>query len=440
MSAGAHAAPAFVNGLVIPGDSGDQFGSSVNDGRLGFFSDLYYDPNRNQWWGLSDRGPGGGLLNYETRVQRFTLDVNMDTGAISNFQVQQTIKFMNGANAFNGLAPSPTNVLGNAFDPEGFVVSPLNGHLLVSDEYGPALYEFDRNGQFIRAFNNPSNVIPRNDSGVPNYADNTGNTKGKSGNRGYEGLSISPDGTKAYAMLQSQMRDELTGAYTRIVQFDTTSGDAEAQYAYKFDISGNSPGVSALVALDDHRLLVLERNNRGLGVGATVSGADKRVYAIDLSAASDVSGIDLDAAGASFTPASKSTEVWIDLDADTLAALGNVSPEKWEGLVVGPRLNDGSYVMVAGTDNDYSVTQTGSGEQFDVWFNFATGATVECTLGVACAPVGYSRLPGVLHAYKSEVDDSVLAGYTAPVPEPGTWAMLLAGLGLVGFMARRRGA
>lgn len=29
-------------------------------------------------------------------------------------------------------------------------------------------------------------------------------------------------------------------------------------------------------------------------------------------------------------------------------------------------------------------------------------------------------------------------GYTPPVPEPGTWAMLLAGLGLLGFAARRR--
>lgn len=72
-SGAVQAAPAFVNGLALPGALGDQFGSSVNNGRLGYFSDLYNDPNRKEWWGLSDRGPGGGTISYETRVQRFTL-------------------------------------------------------------------------------------------------------------------------------------------------------------------------------------------------------------------------------------------------------------------------------------------------------------------------------------------------------------------------------
>ncbi len=434
----AQAGPAFVNGLLIPGDTGDAYGTGVNDGRLGFFSDLYYDRARNEWWALSDRGPGGGTIPYDTRVQRFSLDVNPDTGAISNFRLTQTIKFMQGGTAFNGLAPNPTNTLGMSFDPEGFVVHPVSGHFLVSDEYGPSLYEFDRSGQFIRAYTNPANVIPRNGAGVPNYANNTGNVAGKSGNRGYEGLAVSPDGRYAYAMLQSQMRDELGAPYTRIVQFDTTTGVAVAQYAYRFDISGSNPGISSLVAVNDHQFLALERNNRGLGVDSTYAGADKRVYLIDLSGATDVSAIDLDAPGASFTAVTKAATPWIDLTADTLAALGNVSPEKWEGLAIGPQLADGSYVIVAGTDNDYSVTQNASGTQFDVWFDFATGTRVECTLGDNCAPGGYSLLPGVLHAYKTTLDDSVMAAYTAPVPEPGTWALLLTGLGLVGWAARRR--
>jgi hypothetical protein len=57
LAGNAHATPTFVNGIAIPGNTGDQFGTSVNNGRLGFFSDLYYDPNRAEWWGVSDRGP-----------------------------------------------------------------------------------------------------------------------------------------------------------------------------------------------------------------------------------------------------------------------------------------------------------------------------------------------------------------------------------------------
>jgi hypothetical protein len=131
------ATPAFVNGITIPANTTDLSNdpTPINN-RLGFFSDLYYDPNRNELWALADRGPGGGTLSYDTRVERFTLNIDPVTGAISNFQVVQTVKFTDasGALPFNGLAPSPTNVLGRSFDPEGFVVNPKTGRFLVSDE------------------------------------------------------------------------------------------------------------------------------------------------------------------------------------------------------------------------------------------------------------------------------------------------------------------
>lgn len=204
------AAATFVNGLAIDALSSDAFGSGGNTGRLGFFSDIYYNPTAKEWWGLSDRGPGGGTLNYDTRVQRFTLDVDMNTGAISNFAVVETIKFNSGGSPLNGLAPSPTSNLGNAFDPEGVVVNPNNGNLLVSDEYGPSLYEINRQtGAVVRKFNTPANIIPRDtNTGAANFADDTGNNAGKRGNRGFEGLAISPDGKFAFAMLQSSMLDE----------------------------------------------------------------------------------------------------------------------------------------------------------------------------------------------------------------------------------------
>ena len=73
----AWAEPVFVNGLVFPGNTlAATRQPGANGGRLGFFSDIYYDPNRDEWWAVSDRGPGGGVLDYATRVQRFTIDVH----------------------------------------------------------------------------------------------------------------------------------------------------------------------------------------------------------------------------------------------------------------------------------------------------------------------------------------------------------------------------
>ena len=444
------AAPAFVNGLTIPGSTLDASGgSSVNGGRFGFFSDLYYDSNRNNWWGLSDRGPGGGTLNYDTRVNRFTLSVDPTSGTISNFQVVETVLFKNGATPFNGLAPNPANTLGNSFDPEGFVVLGKSGNFLVSDEYAPRLIEFNPNGQFVRQYDIPANVIPKVGATVDYNATSSTLTSGRENNRGLEGLAISPDGQFAYAMLQNgTITDGNTGfsrsMYTRILKYDTTTGANVAQYAYKLEGSGPAPsqgrGISAIVALDDSRFMVLERNNRGLGVpDANLSSPDKKVFVIDLTGATDVTGVNLNILNPpGVTPVTKAAVALLDLTANTsdpsLVALGGRAPEKWEGLTFGPELNDGSYLLLAGTDNDYSVTQiSGSSTQYDVYYDPTTGARAQCDLGtiincvqisangsVTSTPVtltsNYSLIPGVLQAYKVSTAD--FGAYVAPVPGP----------------------
>jgi hypothetical protein len=432
------AAPAFVNALVLDGSAIDASGgTTVNDGRIGYFSDIHYDPVRGEWWALSDRGPGGGTLHYETRVQRFRIDVDPVSGAISNFQVLQSLIFRRGGAPLDGFAPAPAGPLGLAFDPEGLVVHPATGHLLVSDEYGPSLLEINRAGQVVRRYETPANLLPRNAvTGIVNHASDAGNTAGKRTNRGFEGLALSPDGRVAYAMLQSAMLDEGAGdgVYNRIVAFDTRTARPLAQYAYRMEGSSQGRGISALVAINDHEFLVLERNNRGLGVDATLAPPNKKVFRIDLAGATDVSGINLASAPAgSFTPATKVATPWLDLAAaptlahPSLAALGGVSPEKWEGLAIGPRLADGSHLVLAGTDNDYSVSQNGSNVQFDVYYKplgAGTVSRIQCRIGTfeGCITIGsdgsagaalppgtdftgYALIPGVLHAYKASADD-----------------------------------
>ena len=64
--------------------------------------------------------------------------------------------------------------------------------------------------------------------------------------------------------------------------------------------------------------------------------------------------------------------------------------------------------------------------------------SIQCPAGsvLGCSgalTTNYTLLPGVLHAYTANID-----GYTAPVPEPETYALMLAGPGLVGVMSRQR--
>ena len=469
MALPALAAPAFVNSIAIPGNSLDlSGGTSANTGRFGAFSALYYLPSVNQWFGLSDRGPGGGTLDYNTRLQRFSLDVDKATGAISNFQIQQTILFRNGSAYLNGLAPASASTLGNSFDPEGIVVLPRSGNFLVSDEYGPSVYEFTRGGQFIRAFSVPSNILPKS-SGSTDYLASPKPgplTSGREGNRGLEGLAVSPDGRYAFAMLQNGVITDgdssgssfTRSGYTRILKYDVDSGNVVGQYAYQLASNSQSRGISEVVALDDHRFMVIERNNRGVGVSSNLASPDKNIFMIDLDGASDVSAVDLTTPlGLGIIPVTKSSK-FIDLDAIAIAAFNNKSPEKYEGLTVGPQLNDGSYLVVAGTDNDYSVTQNGSNKQFDVYFNPTSGARLQCdldattncfaiaadgttgTTNLGNLPTGYALIPGLLQAYKVSAAD--LGGYTPPTaPTPGPLPVLgaLSALGWSRRLRRRLG-
>lgn len=315
---------------------------------------------------------------------------------------------------------------------------------------------FDRRGRLRKVFETPANLVPKIGT-APNYvADRDGGLDaGRQDNRGFEGLAITPDGERLVGVLQDPLVNEpgpnngRDGRNVRIVVLDNDRGSpsygtAIAQYVYQLekqaDIAariiadggtatatdprqGRNIGLSAIVAINQTEFIVLERDNRGIGVddpeGNIVVGS-KRVYQIDVSGATDVTDeiLPVDALPANVIAVSKSP-VFINLAANTVLPNGKIA-EKWEGLAIGPRLKGGARVIIAGNDNDYSVTQSGPGTQFDVYVNF-TGGTEQRDLDqptrfngieVGSVPDGYSLLPGVLHAYRVLASD--LPAYVPP--------------------------
>ncbi len=204
---------------------------------------------------------------------------NYFTGRSDNFNPTQISTYPNNAR----------------FDPEGVRVSNNGKDIFISDEYGPYIYQFNRNtGKRIRVFNLPSKFAVSNLSPVSD-TEISGNTSGRVANKGMEGLAITPNGKTLVGILQSPLLQDggTNGAYTRIVKIDIETG-ATQEYAYQLDNIGTAtkpkyPTVSEILAVSDREFLVDERDGKGFGDGS--KAAFKKIYRIDLTNAQEVSNI-----------------------------------------------------------------------------------------------------------------------------------------------------
>jgi len=181
------------------------------------------------------------------------------------------------------------------FDPEGVRVSNDGESIFISDEYGPYVYQFNREtGKRIKVFTLPSKFAVSNLSPI-GATEISGNTSGRVANKGMEGLAITPNGKTLVGMMQSPLLQDggTNGAYNRIVKIDIATG-ATQEYAYQLDNIGTSakpkyPTVSEILAINDHEFLVDERDGNGLGDGS--QAVFKKIYHIDLTNAQEVSNI-----------------------------------------------------------------------------------------------------------------------------------------------------
>ncbi len=203
----------------------------------------------------------------------------------------------------------------------------------------PRILGFRLDGALISELEIPPAYLPGEDRGVRS-------------NHGFEGLSVSPDGSRIIAAVESALvqdgrnADLEHGTVVRLLIFDPGTRRAVAERAYRVEPVPDEPkpsdayrsiGVSEILALDENRVLVLERSFSA-GVGNTV-----RLFLADLTSGDDVTGVA--SLPADLNPVHKR------LIAD-LADLG-IDPDNLEGLSFGPVLDDGRATLVLVADNNF---------------------------------------------------------------------------------------
>lgn len=362
---------------------------------------------------LPDRGPNDvgavvGTTNYRNRLERLDITLAPAAGKLGLKPVGGLLLKDLGGQTFTGRdpgahtvveggvsLPSPESGAGAghvSLDSEGLARLP-DGSFYVSDEYAAGIYYFDKDGGLTGVIPAVPAIAPRV-GGAVNFGAAKSPESGRRNNQGLEALALSPDGKRLFALLQSAtVQDTGPGhqgrSNTRILVYDISAGRTPVKpighYVLQLPqaaLTGETPNATAALsdaqALDDHRLLVLSRDNIGRGgepKGATIP-VFKSILLVDLAGATNLTGTayETEPTGAvsprgvldaKITPA-RQVELVNLLNPGRLARFGmnlKTAPsdpmslsEKWESMALVPALDpkapDDAFLLV-GNDNDF---------------------------------------------------------------------------------------
>jgi hypothetical protein len=294
-------------------------------------------------------------------------------------QADYTRYYNNAANPLVDPAIQSGRLLTGAdFDIES-VRQDRNGNLWFGDEFGPYLIKTNAQGEVLRReVALPGVFAPQNPAVLNgNVSSNLG------GSGGFEGMALNASGTHLYTLLEKPVVGDPAGSL-RINEFDlATEKYTSLDYLYKLESAGVAIG--DMTAIDDHRFLVIERNN----ATATSGTPFKKIFIADTTGVADGGFV-------------KKTEL-VDLmniaDPDDLNGDGSTTFTFPYVTIEDVLILDSNTLLVI-NDNNF--------------------------------PYGGGR------ALQSDDTEFLKISLANPVPEPETYALMLAGLGLIGFAARRR--
>ena len=309
---------------------------------VGGLSGIDFDPATGTWISISDD-------RSELQPARFyTLDVDVGPQGIA-VQVKgvSTLRGPNGR-------PYPPRGAPETVDPESIRLLPQGRGVLWPSEgdpkvdRSPAVTEARLDGSYVREFEIPPMLRWPAKPGT-----------GPRNNLTFEGLALTPDARTAWVAMEAPLEQDgplprvgAPGGPCRFTAFDVASGRAVRQVAYIPDPVPRAPqlpggfadnGVSEILMLDEHRLLVLERSF-AMGTGMSL-----RIYAVDTREGSDVLRQDKLAAGEFRALTKQPVADFADLG---LSRLDNT-----EGMCWGPRLPNGHRTLVVVSDDNFAANQ-----------------------------------------------------------------------------------
>ena len=361
----------FMGLVEFAGDAVDLSGldggleDSSPSNRLGGFSAIEYSGKGNRFVILADRGAGDGAVSYPCRMQYVDLQLDPKGRSIeANWVSTVLLKSLDGAQldgsnvTANADRSRPANSPWHAMDPEG--IRRWGKGWLISEEYGPNIGYFDATGQLQKQWQLPESRVrcKFTKDELFNGKHSSDQLCGSCENRGLEGLAVTPSGSTAWASYQSSLLQDgelvdgkCFGEFTRWIALDQ-DGKLTAEVAYP--MSSRYSGISELLSVDEHRLLVLERDGLA-GKDAMI----KRIYLANTQKASDVSKVDALPVDRSknlsrpnpIEPVQK--RLLIDLMEFQHELGAAATAEKPEGLTWGPALEDGRRTLWICWDNDF---------------------------------------------------------------------------------------
>ncbi|QGQ95990.1 esterase-like activity of phytase family protein [Paenibacillus psychroresistens] len=376
--------PAISNEFTLKNP--ESIGKVYKEGGFSSLLHLPSDPD-NVFYALADRGPNGDLTvdgkagkafplpDFEVRFFKIelvagdikileTIKLQLPDGKIDAVTKKSTITGLPNIKgdevAFNEDGTPLSTYDPDGLDLEGISYNPKDDTFWMSEEYSPSLVHVKRDGTIIARYV-PKGVKEKLVNAQTPIFDTLPAIYYKHvSNRGFEGVSISPDGSSLFVAIQSPMAvpDKKAGDTSRqlrILKMDLNTQAVVGEYAYTAEDATQYPKVaqkdlviSELSALSNQVVLVDERDKLA-GAEAQI----KRIYRADFTNATNLLGTEVSDTLESLTMDAmkekkiNSAEKTLVVD---MAKLG-YKYEKLEGMtVVGKRQ------IVVVNDNDYDVS------------------------------------------------------------------------------------